>query len=43
MKMVISPAKSLQFDTQLPTSVQTEPLFGVEAQKINDLLKKKIA
>lgn len=41
MKMVISPAKSLQFDTQLPTSVQTEPLFGVEAQKINDLLKKK--
>ncbi|MGY8922647.1 MAG: peroxide stress protein YaaA [Flavobacteriales bacterium] len=41
MKMVISPAKSLQFDKQLPTTVQTQPHFGEEAKKINVLLKKK--
>jgi cytoplasmic iron level regulating protein YaaA (DUF328/UPF0246 family) len=41
MKMVISPAKSLQFDKQLPTSIQTQPHFSGEAEKINSLLKKK--
>ena len=39
--MVISPAKSLQFDKQLPTSTQTQPHFSGEAEKINSLLKKK--
>ena len=39
--MVISPAKSLQFDKQLPTSIQTQPHFSGEAEKINSLLKKK--
>jgi cytoplasmic iron level regulating protein YaaA (DUF328/UPF0246 family) len=41
MKMVISPAKSLQFDKPLPTTVQTQPHFNLEAEKINTLLKKK--
>ena len=39
--MLISPAKSLQFDKQLPTTVQTQPQFSLEAEKINSLLKKK--
>ena len=41
MKIVISPAKSLKFDKQLPTSTQTQPHFSGEAEKINSLLKKK--
>jgi cytoplasmic iron level regulating protein YaaA (DUF328/UPF0246 family) len=41
MKMVISPAKSLQFEKQLPVSTQTQPSFINDAELINSLLKKK--
>ena len=41
MKMVISPAKSLQFDSQLPSINFTTPYFSEEASLINGLLKKK--
>ena len=41
MKMVISPAKSLQFDSQLPSINFTTPNFSEEAKLINGLLKKK--
>ncbi|MFQ3340448.1 MAG: cytoplasmic iron level regulating protein YaaA (DUF328/UPF0246 family) [Flavobacteriaceae bacterium] len=41
MIIVISPAKSLKFDAQLPTKKQTTPHFSEEAKKINGLLKKK--
>ncbi|TKD59058.1 peroxide stress protein YaaA [Flavobacterium sp. ASW18X] len=41
MKIVISPAKSLDFETQLPTSKHTEPVFLEEASKLNSVLAKK--
>lgn len=43
MKLVISPAKSLDFESQIPTSVNTEAYFLTEAERINKLLKKKSA
>ena len=41
MKMIISPAKSLNFEKELPTSETTQPVFLSEARRINKLLKKK--
>ena len=41
MKIVISPAKSLDFDRQLPTERYSEPSFTTEAERLNKLLKKK--
>jgi len=41
MKLVLSPAKSLNFDTKLPTSKSTEACFLNEAERLNKLLKKK--
>jgi len=41
MKIVISPAKSLDFDTQVPISKFTQGIFLNEAQKLNTVLKKK--
>ncbi len=41
MKIVISPAKSLDFQTELPTERHTEPQFLVEATRLNKVLKKK--
>tara|TARA_B110000027_G_scaffold15813_1_gene16150 strand:+ start:77 stop:838 length:762 start_codon:yes stop_codon:yes gene_type:complete len=41
MKMIISPAKSLNFEKKLPTSESTQPVFLSEAERINKLLKKK--
>ena len=41
MKIVISPAKSLDFDTALPTDKYTEPAFITQAEKLNTALKKK--
>ena len=41
MKMIISPAKSLNFEKELPTSEVTQPVFLSEAERINKLLKKK--
>lgn len=43
MKLVISPAKSLNFESELPTSFSTEGCFLKEAERINKLLKKKSA
>lgn len=41
MKIVISPAKSLDFETQLPTNKYTQGFFLEEAAKLNVVLKKK--
>ena len=41
MKMVISPAKSLNFDSNLPTEQNSNPCFLSEAKCINELLKEK--
>ena len=43
MKLVLSPAKSLDFESQLPTTKATEGCFLAEAQRLNKLLKKKSA
>ena len=41
MKIVISPAKSLDFDSAVPTEKYTTPQFLNEAEKLNKALKKK--
>lgn len=41
MKMIISPAKSLNFESALPTQEYSNPDFLPEAERINKLLKKK--
>lgn len=41
MKLVLSPAKSLDFESNLPTPKTTESCFLVESEHINKLLKKK--
>ena len=41
MKMVISPAKSLNFESNLPTEQNSNPYFLAEADRINHLLKEK--
>ena len=41
MKIVISPAKSLDFETSVPTKKFTEGIFLNEAEKLNSVLKKK--
>ena len=43
MKLVLSPAKSLDFETKLPTTQYSQPLFLKESERINKLLKKKSA
>lgn len=43
MKLVLSPAKSLDYETKLPTSKTTEGCFLAEAERLNKLLKKKSA
>lgn len=43
MKIVISPAKSLDFERPLPTELHTEAIFLPEAERLNKLLKKKSA
>lgn len=43
MKLVISPAKSLDFETQLPTTKSTEAQFLSASERLNKLLKKKSA
>lgn len=40
MKIVISPAKSLNFDKELPTNLYTESIFLKESKKIHSVLKK---
>lgn len=41
MKMVISPAKSLNYESDLPTDQNSNPCFLAEANRINQLLKEK--
>ncbi|MEW2919859.1 peroxide stress protein YaaA [Muricauda sp. ANG21] len=41
MKIVVSPAKSLDFETTLPTSQYTQPQFLEQSEKLNGILKKK--
>jgi len=39
MKIIISPAKSLDFENKVPTTSHTEPRFLEESQKLNKKLK----
>lgn len=41
MKIVISPAKSLDFESKLPTTKYTEPHFLKQSEKLNRILVKK--
>ena len=41
MKIVISPAKSLDYDSKLPTDAYTTPKFIEDAEKLNKILAKK--
>lgn len=41
MKIVISPAKSLDFEKELPTKKYSHPEYLEQAEKINKVLKKK--
>jgi len=41
MKIVISPAKSLDFESKLPTEKYTQPQFLEQAEKLNKVLMKK--
>ncbi|NRD21561.1 peroxide stress protein YaaA [Winogradskyella eckloniae] len=43
MKLVLSPAKSLDYETKLPTTKTTEGQFLAESERLNKLLKKKSA
>jgi len=43
MKLVLSPAKSLDYDSKLPTAKITEACFLNQAERLNKLLKKKSA
>ncbi len=43
MKLVLSPAKSLDYDSKLPTTKTTEACFLSQAERLNKLLKKKSA
>ena len=43
MKLVLSPAKSLNFESKLPTSLTTASCFLKEAEQLNKLLKNKSA
>ena len=40
MKIVISPAKSLNFERELPTNLTTESIFLKDAKKVHSVLKK---
>ncbi|WP_396637168.1 peroxide stress protein YaaA [Maribacter sp. R77961] len=41
MKIVISPAKSLDYESELPTTKFTQPNFLAESEKLNKVLVKK--
>lgn len=41
MKIVISPAKSLDFETDLPTTKYSQPVFLEQSEKLNKVLVKK--
>ncbi len=39
MKILISPAKSLDFDSKVETSLSSKPIFTDQANQINDIIK----
>ena len=41
MKIVISPAKTLDYQTKVPTNTYTQPVFLEESEKLVNVLKKK--
>jgi len=41
MKIVVSPAKSLDFEKEYPKTEHTQPIFLEEASKLNKVLAKK--
>lgn len=41
MKLVLSPAKSLDYKTELPTDKTTQPEFLKQSERLNAVLKKK--
>ncbi len=41
MKIILSPAKSLDYTSELPSTKATQPLFITEAEKLNTILSKK--
>jgi cytoplasmic iron level regulating protein YaaA (DUF328/UPF0246 family) len=43
MKIILSPAKSLEFETKAATKKYSQPLFLEQAEKLNNALKKKSA
>ena len=43
MKLLISPAKSLEFEKDIPTEKTTTPFFEKEAFYINSVLKEQSA
>ena len=43
MKLVLSPAKSLDFESSIPTNQYTEARFLKQSERLNKLLKKKSA
>ncbi len=43
MKIVISPAKSLDFESEAPTTHFTQPIFLKQAERLNRILRKKSA
>jgi len=43
MKVIISPAKSLDFESKVPTTEFTQPVFIEQAEKLSTVLKKKSA
>lgn len=43
MKLVLSPAKSLDLESNVPTKITSEACFLAEANRLNKLLKKKSA
>ncbi len=43
MKLLLSPAKSLNFESQIPITQSTEACFLKQAERLNKLLKKKSA
>ena len=42
MKIVISPAKTLDFESKLPTNLNSMPLFLKQSKIINEVLKQKM-
>jgi len=43
MLFLLSPAKKLDYDSALPTTIHTQPLFVKDAEKLIGVLKKKSA